>query len=265
MGLALAMLGIRRLRACPCSSRPIRLALAALLAVGLGPRELRAEAPATEGTAAAPADEGLADLEDLLETRVETSIASKVAESVEEAPSIVTVITDVEIRRWGYRSVGEALEHVVGFYLLDDHTIPNLAVRGIGGGLGGESGLIKVMIDGHSVAYRYTGGNWLGVELVPLALVERIEIVRGPASSLYGADAFLGAVNIVTRAPKKTFEGSLAGSIGATGTNAGGRSRRNPSHPRSQAPSALRRHRRPCPPSPWRTAWAASPTKGANT
>ena len=137
------------------------MGLAALVAVGLWQRELKAETPALEGTSAKPADEGLADLEDLLETRVETSIASKVVESVEEAPSIVTVVTDVETRRWGYRTVGEVREHMVAFYLLDDHTIPNLAVRGIGGGLGGETGLIKVMIDGHSVAYRYAGGNWL--------------------------------------------------------------------------------------------------------
>ena len=57
--------------------------------------------------------------------------------------------------------------------------------------LGAESGVIKVMIDGRSVAYRTTSGNWMGVELVPLEAVQQIEIIRGPASALYGADAFL--------------------------------------------------------------------------
>jgi iron complex outermembrane receptor protein len=52
------------------------------------------------------------------------------------------------------------------------------------------------------VSFRSTAGNWLGPELVPLAAVERIEIVRGPASALYGADAFLGVINIITRSPE---------------------------------------------------------------
>ena len=69
------------------------------------------------------------------------------------------------------------------------------------GGLGAESGVIKVMIDGRSVAYRTTSGNWLGVELIPLESVAQIEIIRGPASALYGADAFLGVVNIITLKP----------------------------------------------------------------
>jgi hypothetical protein len=73
-------------------------ALAALAALGLWQGELQAQTAAAAESPAKPADEGLADLEDLLETRVETSIASKVAESVEEAPSIVTVITDVAER-----------------------------------------------------------------------------------------------------------------------------------------------------------------------
>ena len=56
-----------------------------------------------------------------------------------------------------------------------------------------------MLIDGHSVAFHSTGGNWLGPELVPLSAIERIEIVRGPASALFGADAFLGVINIKTR------------------------------------------------------------------
>jgi len=93
------------------------------------------------------------------------------------------------------------LSHTVGFYLVDDHILPNVSVRGMTGGLGAESGVIKVMIDGRTVAYRTTSGNWLGVELIPLEAVEQIEIIRGPASALYGADAFLGVVNIITVKP----------------------------------------------------------------
>src|SRR6187402_2737672 len=145
--------------------------------------------------------ESISDLDLVKLLNVEVSTASKTSESVEDAAAVITVVTREDIQRWGYQSVAEVLSHTVGFYLIDDHILPNASVRGVSGGLGAESGVIKVMIDGRSVAYRSTSGNWLGVELVPLQSVEQIEIIRGPASALYGADAFLGVVNIITTAP----------------------------------------------------------------
>ena len=91
------------------------------------------------------------------------------------------------------------------------------------GGLGAESGVIKVMIDGRSVAYRTTSGNWLGAELIPLESIAQIEIIRGPASALYGADAFLGVVNIITLPPRRAAPAARAPGIGATGGNPGAR------------------------------------------
>ena len=132
---------------------------------------------------------------------VQVSSATKTSESLDEAPAAVTVVTREDIQRWGYRTVGEALSHCVGFYMVDDHITPNVGVRGMIGGLGAESGVIKVMIDGRSVAYRTTSGNWLDAELIPLESVKQIEIVMGPVSALYGADAFLGVVNIITESP----------------------------------------------------------------
>lgn len=160
---------------------------------------------------------------DLLQLlNVEVSTASKTAESVSDAPAIITVITAEEITRWGYRSVAEALQHVVGFYLIDDHVLPNAGVRGVAGGLGSESGSIKVMIDGASVAFRSTSGNWLGVELIPLGSVRQIEVIRGPASALYGADAFLGVVNIITLPPDELPLIAARGQVGAVGEHLGG-------------------------------------------
>jgi iron complex outermembrane receptor protein len=155
------------------------------------------------------------DLEALLENTVVTATKSEVKE--DHAPAIITVIGREEIRRWGYRSTEEALRHVAGVYVIDDHIIPNLAIRGISGGDRSESGLVKVMIDGHSVAFRSTAGNWLGSELVPLSAVQQIEVIRGPASALYGADAFLGVINIVTRRP----EDIKGGELGVVGDYAG--------------------------------------------
>ena len=139
------------------------------------------------------------DLVKLLNVQVST--ATKTAESLDDAPAVITVVTRDDIHRWGYRNVGEVLSHCVGFYSVDDHIQPNVGVRGMTGGLDAESGVIKVMIDGRSVAYRTTSGNWLGAELIPLESIRQIEIIRGPASALYGADAFLGVVNIITESP----------------------------------------------------------------
>jgi iron complex outermembrane receptor protein len=139
------------------------------------------------------------DLVKLLNVQVST--ATKTSESMEEAPAVITVVTRDDIHRWGYRNIGEVLSHCVGFFAVDDHIQPNVAVRGMNGGLGAESGAIKVMIDGRSAAYRTSSGNWLGAELIPLESIRQIEIIRGPASALYGADAFLGVVNIITEGP----------------------------------------------------------------
>jgi outer membrane receptor for ferrienterochelin and colicins len=161
------------------------------------------------------------DLMKLLNIKVST--ATKTSENLDDAPAIITVVTREDIQRWGYRDVAEVLSHTVGFYAIDDHILPNMAVRGMSGGLGAESGVIKVMIDGRTVAYRTTAGNWLGVELVPLESVAQIEIIRGPASALYGADAFLGVVNIITLKPDEVRPFQARVAPGFTRDHFGGR------------------------------------------
>lgn len=191
------------------------LGLGLLLAVSLG--SARVSAAETE------AAEAVEDLDLVKLLNVEVSTATKTSESVDDAPAVITVVTRADIQRWGYQSVADVLNHTVGFYLADDHILPNAGVRGMTGGLGAESGVIKVMIDGRSVAYRTTSGNWLGVELVPLESVAQIEIIRGPVSALYGADAFLGVVNIITQKPEDMRPIRARVAAGVTEGNPGGR------------------------------------------
>jgi iron complex outermembrane receptor protein len=160
------------------------------------------------------------DLVKLLNVQVST--ATKTNESIDDAPAVITVVTRDEIHRWGYRNVAEVLNRCVGFYSVDDHIQPNVAVRGVTGGLAAESSVFKVMIDGRSVAYRTTSGNWLGAELIPMESIQQIEIIRGPASALYGADAFLGVVNIVTRSPDEARPVQGRVFVGASGSNPSG-------------------------------------------
>jgi outer membrane receptor for ferrienterochelin and colicins len=176
-------------------------------------------------TSRAQVDEadGVEELDLVKLLNVEVSTATKTAESLDDAPAVITVVTREDIQRWGFQSVADVLNHTVGFYSIDDHILPNVAVRGMSGGLGAQSGVIKVMIDGVSVAYRMTSGNWLGVELIPLESIAQIEIIRGPASALYGADAFLGVVNIITLSPEQMRPVRARFVAGLTEGNPGGR------------------------------------------
>jgi outer membrane receptor for ferrienterochelin and colicins len=186
----------------------MRVALGLLLVVVAWPGVLRAAAPYGK-------DIEDYDLTQLLKTPTDVWTATKTEQKSSQAPAIITTITREQIAVWGYRSVAEVLNHQLGFYVVDDHVSSNLAVRGVSGGLYADSSIVKVLIDGHAVAFHSTGGNWLGPELIPLSAVERIEIVRGPGSALFGADAFLGVINIKTRSGK-----SVSGATAALGAGA---------------------------------------------
>jgi iron complex outermembrane receptor protein len=152
-------------------------------------------------------------LDELLDIQVVT--ASKSAQKLTEAPAIVSVISGDEIRTWGYRSVAEALATVPGFYGIDDFLSPNFGIRGVNGGQRAYNRIMKVMINGVPVSSRPDSTNLLGPELIPMEAVDHIEVVRGPASALYGANAYLGVVNIITKQPQKE-------QLGAAVVRAGG-------------------------------------------
>ncbi len=136
-------------------------------------------------------------LEDLLSTTVTT--ATKSETTARKTPAVVTVITSDEIHARGYTSLAEVIRTVPGFFDVYDLGTHNVGVRGVSGGARAMSNIIKVMIDGQPVPYRPSTGNFFGPELIPLEAVDRIEIIRGPASALYGANAFLGVINVITR------------------------------------------------------------------
>lgn len=172
-----------------------------------------AASEAVDGQAEEDLTAGLDDLSlvDLLQLDLRVA-TTKTNTTVQASPAAVTVISRTDIERFGYRSVAEVLRDVIGTYAVDDHITPNLGVRGVPGAAFEGSGAVKVMIDGVPVAFRTTGENWLGPALVPMASVERIEIVKGPTSSLYGADAFLGVINVITKEAGQKSWGEVGGS-----------------------------------------------------
>ena len=136
-------------------------------------------------------------LEDLM--KIEIYSASKYMQDASDAPSSVTVVTADEIQKYGYRSLADILESVRGFYITYDRDYSFVGVRGFGR-LGDSNNRILVLIDGHQINDNVFGEPYLGTEfLVDVDLIERVEIIRGPSSSLYGADAFFAVINVITR------------------------------------------------------------------
>lgn len=137
------------------------------------------------------------NLEDLMNIPVYS--ASKRTQNSSDAPSSVTVITADEIQKYGYRSLAEILESVRGFYVTYDRDYSFVGVRGFGR-LGDSNNRLLVLIDGHRINDNVFGQPYLGTEfLVNVDMIERVEIIRGPSSSLYGADAFFAVINVITR------------------------------------------------------------------
>lgn len=159
--------------------------------------------------AAAKNTDALSDVYELMESEFVVTTATKSEVQASEAPSIITVIPRSTIQMRGYRSVGEALKSVPGLYVIDDLVTQNVGVRGIAGGPDSWSRVIKVLIDGQAATFYTLAGNFLGPEFLPMEAVEAIEVIRGPGSALYGANAFLGVVNVITRKPTGT---TLSGS-----------------------------------------------------
>ncbi len=144
--------------------------------------------------------------------------ASKQAVSVDDAPASVTVITREELRAFGYQTLAEALQGVRGFFLADDRIYTYVGVRGFQPP-GDLNTRILVLWDGHPINDVWAGQAFTARDLEPdLSAVDRIEVVRGPASILFGTGAFFGVINVVPRArvgDKKHVEAVL----GAGGQN----------------------------------------------
>ena len=125
------------------------------------------------------------------------TIATKTKMTAQEAPSIVTVITGEEIRNMGARNIMDVLRTVPGFDPVYMGIYPQhrLYVRGMGSVTNEK---VKIMINGHSMQ-AFWGESLQHLEKLPATSVRKIEIIRGPGSSLYGTGAFLGIINLITK------------------------------------------------------------------
>ena len=146
---------------------------------------------------------------------VQVYSASMYLQSDREAPSSVTVITADQIREFGYRTLADALRSVRGFDVTYDRNYSYVGVRGFSRP-GGYNDQILLLINGHRLNDNVYEEADLGTEFpLDVDLIERIEIVRGPSSSLYGTSAFLAIINVITRSAQADaalqFSGDAAG------------------------------------------------------
>jgi outer membrane receptor for ferrienterochelin and colicin len=158
-------------------------------------------------------------LDSLLNTRI--SSVSKYAQTTTEAPASVTIVSSDEIRGYGYRNLEEVLENVRGLYFSNDHNYPYVGVRGFGEPTD-YNDRILVLVDGHTLNEHVWGSAPVGSDLpINLAAVERIEVVRGPASVLYGTSAMFGVINIVTKTGTQLDGVIVSGRLGTGGAREG--------------------------------------------
>ena len=136
-------------------------------------------------------------LEDLLNTPI--SAASKYEQTTREAPASVTVITSADIERYGWRTIDEALQTVRGMYVSNDRTYSYLGARGFGRPTD-YNNRVLLLINGHTNNDNFYNGAAVGPVLgINIDAVERIEVVRGPGSALYGTGALFAVIDIITK------------------------------------------------------------------
>ncbi|MGC4079511.1 MAG: TonB-dependent receptor [Rubrivivax sp.] len=124
--------------------------------------------------------------------------ASRVAEPIEDAPASVTLIPSPELRAMRYPNVAEAVRGVRGVYVSEDRSYKNVGFRGFSRP-GDYGNRVLVLVDGHPTNDNWLWSSYVGYDLrTDLEDIERIEVVRGPGSVLYGTGAFSGVINLVT-------------------------------------------------------------------
>jgi len=172
--------------------------------------------------AAAESSDAQADLtglsiEELL--NVEVSTASKFPQKTMDAPASVTIITAADIKIYGYRTLADLLKSVRGMNVAYDRNYNYLGVRG-SGRTGDFNSRTLLLVDGCRLNDPVYDTAAIGTEFpVDLGLVERVEVVRGPGSSIYGSNAVLGVINVITKRGRDLDGLEASGELASFGTD----------------------------------------------
>ena len=144
-----------------------------------------------------PSGVGDLSLEQLANVNIFT--ASKRWQKIVEAPASVSIVTADEIQKYGYRTLAEILRSMWGISIGYDRNYSYIGVRGVSRP-GDYNTRVLLLVDGHRLNDNVLDQAFLGTEFsIDVDLIERVEFIRGPSSSLYGGSAFFGVINVITK------------------------------------------------------------------
>ena len=154
-------------------------------------------------------------LDQLLDVNVDKVYgASKYEQKVSHAPSSVSLVMRDEIQKQNYRTLADVLRGVNGVYVSDDRNYSYIGMRGFNRP-GDYNSRVLMLVDGHRINDNVYGQALVGTEgFLDMSTVERVEIVRGPSSSIYGNNAFFGVVNVITRRGRDLNGAEISGEVG---------------------------------------------------
>ena len=147
--------------------------------------------------------------------------ASKHEQKITDAPSAVSIVTAEDIQHFGYRTLGDLLRSVRGFYVTSDRIYNYTGLRGVNrpGDFGGR---VLINVDGHRLNEPLYDSAFTSTDfMLDLDLVDRVEVIRGPGSSLYGNNAFFTVINVVTRRGRDLQGAEAAGTAASFDTYTG--------------------------------------------
>ena len=155
-------------------------------------------------------------IEALLDIEVATVYsASKYEQKVTEAPSSVSLVTADEIKKYGYRNLGEILSSLRSFYVTSDRNYEYLGVRGFGR-TGDYNSRVLLLVNGHRQNDNLLDSAAVDTEFIlDVDLIDRVEVIRGPSSSLYGNSAFFGVINVITKDGADLKGAEVSGDFGS--------------------------------------------------
>lgn len=138
-----------------------------------------------------------ASIEDLLFQEIPKVVtASKSSQSIDKAPSVITAWTDQDFKQMGIRTTKELLHRTVGFFMNKQYAAPVIGNRGM---IADSNNAFLFMIDGHPINSILQAGPGDYFMFPVLSNIKRVEIIRGPGSTLWGGDAALGVINFITK------------------------------------------------------------------
>jgi len=160
-------------------------------------------------------------IEELAEQSYKVYGASKYEQKVSEAPAYITIVTSDEIRKYGHKTLADVLQSVPGLFITYDRNYHYVGVRGFRRP-GDYDARILLLINGYRVNDNiFDSAFWDSSFTLDVDLIERVEIIRGPGSSLYGSNALLAVINVITR-DAKTLKGvEVSGESGSFDTQKG--------------------------------------------